>query len=180
MNPEVHKIIDQIKNESNFFTKAHLLEFLRKQYEVPVKDLAQALSLQSSSISHILRLNKLPDIMIDGYSSQMVSISHLFIIARLSTHEQMMQAYEKVLADSLNTAQTEVLVRDLLYHVSSKGTKIEKSKIDEVRESIGKGKKDVQVKVVQTRIKGTLSIEVKGNLAETTQELEKFLTKLNK
>jgi hypothetical protein len=85
MSPDVDPVIEQIKSETNFITKAKLLRFLTVDKEIKIKDISQRLSMKESYVCHILRLNKLNDMIVDGYYSKLISISHLFIISRLHT-----------------------------------------------------------------------------------------------
>ena len=64
---EKDKLVEQIKNETDIFNKAKLIEFIIKQKKERIVDLAKKLSMKPSYICHILRLNRLPDLVIDGY-----------------------------------------------------------------------------------------------------------------
>lgn len=175
MKEEDLKIIQQIKEEPDFFNKAKLIQYISHEREVPIKDIASHLEMQSSYVCHIMRLNKLPPLIIDGYYSKLVSLSHLYIIARLKTQEDMIKAYETVLSDSLTALQTERLVREVLFSVSSVGEKLSREEIEVFTENVRKGKKAVSVSILQTRIKGRVAIEVKGNLEQTTQWIRQFI-----
>jgi len=101
MNDQVNSIIEQIKKEEDIFTKAKLIKFLRKKKDIPLKDIARKLQLTSSYVCHILRLNNLPEIIVDGYYSKQITISHLFILSRVKDKNKLISIYEKVLTDSL-------------------------------------------------------------------------------
>ena len=79
MHEDIEAIYEQIKKEENFITKAKLLRFLVVDKEIRIKDISKKIGIKESYICHILRLNKLTDMIVDGYYSKLISISHLFI-----------------------------------------------------------------------------------------------------
>lgn len=179
MPEEVSTIIEQIKQEQDFFKKATLLEFLKTQRKVRIKDLSTYLEMKPAYICHIMRLNKLPEIIKDGYYSKLVSISHLFILARLSSQNDMISAYEEVLGRNLTALQTDELVRSYLYKVTSNGEYISGEEVNEIIERIKKNHSDIHIKITQTRIKGKILIEVKGGLDLSSNIIRKIIQKLD-
>ena len=179
MQEDISPIIEQVKIEADFFKKADLLNFLKTQKKVRIKDLSKLLDIKPSYLCHILRLNKLPDIIRDGHYSKMVSISHLFIIARLSNQTDMLTVYEKVLGENLTALQTDELVRQFLYSVSSDGEYISAQEIEQYIGRIKKSHNDLHIKVTQTRVKGKILIEVKGGLERSTETIRKIIKKLD-
>jgi predicted RNA-binding protein with RPS1 domain len=86
----------------------------------------------------------------------------------------MIKVYEKILEKNLTISETENLVRELLYQVKNQGTYLsseEKSRFVKSIESLGD---NVKAKLIQTRVKGKLIIEIKGNLKETTEVLKRI------
>lgn len=179
MQDDVSPIIEQLKTEADFFKKAQLLDFLKAQKKVRIKDLSAKLEMKPAYVCHILRLNKLPDIIKDGYYSKMVSISHLFIIARLNNQNDMLSVYEKVLGENLTALQTDEEVRRLLYSVSSGGEYIPSEELNKHIGSIKKVHADLHIKITQTRVKGKILIEVKGGLERSTETIRKIMKKLD-
>ena len=178
MSDDVSSIIEQVKTENDFFKRAYLLDVLKKQHKVRIKDLSKSLDMKPAYICHILRLNKLPEIIKDGYYSQFVSVSHLFIIARLSNHADMLTVYEKVLGKGLTALQTDELVREVLYSVYAGGEHIPAHEVKQQIERIKQTNEDIHIKITQTRVKGKIVIEVKGGLQHTTPVIRKIIQKL--
>ncbi len=178
MPDEVSSIIEQIKIEQDFFKKATLLEYLKIQKKVRIKDLSRLLNMKAAYICHILRLNKLPDIIKDGYYSKMVSVSHLFIIARLNSHADMLTAYEAVLGGNMTALQTDELIRSLLYKVTSDGQYIPGEELDGFIQRIKTKHSNLLVKITQTRVKGKITLEVKGGLENSTTTIRSLIKKL--
>lgn len=177
MDEDVPSIIERIKQSDDIFEKAKMMQYLRDEESVRPVELAQMLHMQPSYISHYLRLLKLPEIIVDGYYSRLVSSSHLFIIARLHSYDAMVDVYERVLAENLTSAQTEEAVRETLYDTKTTGDRFSETEIAQLKEDLQKLLGDVTVKVVQTRIKSKVTIEAKGSLDKTTKKLRRLLKK---
>ena len=175
---DVQNTLDIIKKEQDFFKKARLLEFLKNEKKMRIKDLSSSLELKQSYVCHILRLNKLPPIIVDGYYSKLVSISHLFILARLKNEADMVKAYEQVLTESLTALQTDELVRSILYNVATEGEKLPQYELREFNDRLSILFKHLQLKVVQTRVRGRLILEVRGGYKTTTPVLKKVMQRL--
>jgi hypothetical protein len=178
MTNEPAHIIEQIKNELDIFKKAHLIESLKREKEMRIKEIANKLGMKSSNVCHFLRLNKLPSIVVDGYYGKFISKSHLFIIARLPNQDKMLQIYETVLAKDLTAAETEEMIREELYQIKSEGEYLRKGEIAEFERKMKLKNKKIYTKVIQSRTHGKLIIEVKGNLFTTTTILKGLMDEL--
>lgn len=171
---EINKLYDEFNNEKDHFKKSNLLHKLTKEYDLKLSEISKNIKLSPSYISHIMRLKKLPDLIIDGYYSNQISITHLYIISRLLEVNDMIQIYEKVLTNNLTTLETDDLVRQKLYGVKSEGTYLlddDKNIIIEKLNNILAGK----IKIVQTRVKSKIIIELKGSLKETSDKIKKLI-----
>ena len=118
---EEDNLIESIKKETDVMQKVRLLTHLTKTLDVKIIDIARKINVKSSYICHLLRLKRLPEAIVDGYYSNSISLSHLFIISRIKDKTKMIDVYEKVLADSLTVKATEELVRDILYGIKTEG-----------------------------------------------------------
>lgn len=178
MNSASEKILNEIRAEKDVFIQAKKLLFLNEKENIRIVDLAKALGKQSAYICHLLRLNRLPDIIIDGYYSKMISLSHLFILSRIKDKEKLMTAYEKILGENFTIVQTEELVREILHQVNSQGKYLDEQEKNVFVNSMANISSDLKVKVIQTRIKSKIFFEIKGNLEKTTKVLRKLIEKL--
>lgn len=180
MNNDVDKIIQQINQEKDIINKAKYLSFLVKDKQQRIIDLSKRLKLKSSYLCHLLRLNKLLPTIVDGYYSNLISISHLFVISRVKDKKKMLEVYEKILAKNLTVAQTEELVREINYNTKTKGKYLSPEEklryIDKFRSMW----QNFKLKIIQTQIKGKIIFEKRGNLEETTAVLKEILEKLTK
>lgn len=179
MNQNIDSVLTQIKNSQDYFEKARLILLLKREKGIRIIEISKKLAIKPAYISHIIRLNRLPDFVKDGYYSKLISISHLFIISRLKTDKQIMEVYEKVLADNFTTQQTEELIREMLYQIKDRGEYLSSTEKENFTKSYEK-KDNIKVRIVQSRLKGKIIIEVKGNLEKTSGELKKIIGLLQK
>lgn len=176
---EIKNIYDEFNAEKDHFKKSKLLHKLSKEFNIKLEEIGKNINLSPSYISHIMRLIKLPDLIIDGYYSNQITITHLYIISRLTSVKDMVDVYEKVLTTNMTTLETDDIVRQKLYGIKPDGEylKIEEknSLLNKLNNLIG-GKN----KLIQTRIKTKLVIELFGNLKETSEKIKKLIEVLNK
>jgi len=173
MEQDIIEYVEQIKKETDYFGKTKLINFLIHQKNVKVKDLAAALGLKPSYLCHVMRLNKLSEIVMDGYYSKLISMSHLFVISLLKSETDIMDIYEIVLRDNLTVLQTEELVREKLHGASSQGEYVEKNKIQGLISKIKKNF-NAETKITQTRMKTKLLIEWKESKENRKQDVERM------
>lgn len=170
--------VEAILKQKDHFHKARLIQTLRDENKLTIKELSQHLQMKPAYVCHYLRLLKLPSIVIDGYYSNMVSATHLYILARLKTEQDMIQAYEEVLAKNLTSQQTEEMVREKLYGIATSTERLSKDEIKDYTRQIEELYRGIELKVVQTRIKGKIICEVKGDTAKSTKLLKEIMDKL--
>lgn len=178
MAPTTEEFIQKIKDSNDFFFKAKLLLHLKKDRQILNKDLAKMLGIKPSYLCHILRLNRLPEMVVDSYYSKQISISHLFILSRLKDPKNIFSAFEKILKNNLTVGKTEYLVREIIYSLKSDGKYLQKKETDEKIRLIKERYPDVGIELIQSRVRSKIIIEVKGSLAKSSPLLKDFLKKL--
>lgn len=174
----MEETIEKIKKEEDIFSKAKLIKYLLEEKSIKVIDLAKRLSITSSYLCHLNRLNKLPDIVVDGYYSKLISVSYLFLISRVKDEKKLIEIYEKVLSDNLTIRKTEDLIREVVYEVKNKGNYIKPKEKNELLNRIKEKVPNAEVRVHQTRTKGTIFLEIKGNLEKTSGLIKEIFRKL--
>lgn len=179
MNIDLHQYIEQINMEADIFAKAKLIKVLVYEKKVRIVDVSKSLGKTSSYICHLLRLSILPDMIIDGYYSELISISHLFIISRIKDQKKLLEVYEQLLKGNFTVQQTEELVREVLYGIQKSGKRLEKEELMTLINKIKEKDIDIGIKAIQTRIKGKIILEAKGNLETSSKALKMLLTKLS-
>ncbi|MBI4009468.1 hypothetical protein HY357_04490 [Candidatus Roizmanbacteria bacterium] len=175
---QVDALIKSIKDEADILQKVKRLDNVIKESDITIKEVADKLGVKSSYVCHLLRINRLPEAVIDGYYSDTISLSHLFIISRIKDRAKMLEVYEKVLAESLTVKGTEELVRDVLYGIKSRGDYITSEEKNSFIQKLRSIKKNLYLKIIQTRIKSKIELEIKGDLEQTSKILRSLLKNL--
>lgn len=176
LSNDLDKKIETIRLEQNILHKAKLIYELLRSEDLRLKDLAQRLNMKSPYLCHLLRLRKLPDIIMDGFYSKQISLSHLFIISRLPDKEKMIQAYEKILSESLTAKKTEEIIREMLFGIKTKGDYIRSDEKSEFVNALTTRDKHLSAELIQSRIKSKLTIEMKGDLELTTKAMKSLMS----
>lgn len=179
MSNDVDGVIEKIKKESDVFSKARLIAHLLKTKDVRVVDLAKKLNINPSYVCHLNRLNRLPDIIIDAYYSKLVTVSHLFLLSRISDFKKTVEIYDQILSGSLSVKQTEERIREHLYGVKNKGSYIKDNEREKIESGIAKKYPGVTAKIIQTRMYGKLKLEVKGGMDISSKLLKEIGRKLS-
>lgn len=173
---DLNALAEEFASLKDPFKKADFLIEIEKK-GIATKNFAKVLGVNKSYLSHFKRLRKLPDLIIDGFYAGSITLSHLFVISRLSDRNQMIFLYEKVLRENLSVKDTENEVRRILYSIEDGNGKYfpDKKKKDIINLIKEKLEKELDVKIIQTRVKLKIIMEAKGNLRATNKFLEKFI-----
>jgi len=172
-NSSVDKLFENLLQEKDTIAKAQLISILHTDREISLKEIASKLKTHPSYISHYLRIIQLPSIVLDGYYAKHISSAHLFILSRLKNEETIIRAYKEILAKNLNTSQAEELIRELKFTITTTNKMLGKVRMEEIIKDIKDQFPGVEVKLVQSRIKGKLVLEFKGDTEETSAFLKK-------
>ena len=178
MSQEIDDLITSIKEEKDVFSKANQIADIIKEKNLKIIELAKKLNQTSSYICHLLRLNKLPEIIVDSYYSKSINISHLFILSRINNQEKMLQAFEEILKKSLTVIATEELVREYLYGIKTKGNHLRLKVKEEILKKFLEKYPEAKIKIIQTRVKSKIIIEIKGDLTETSKAISDITNQL--
>lgn len=179
MIQDLSSLVNQIKAEKDIFQKYRLIEYLMKEKNLRITDVSNKIGYKPSYICHLIRLKKVPDVVVDGYYSKSISSSHIYVLSRLNDVKQMIDLYEKILSENFTVRQTEMAVREYLYQVKSIGKYINKENVMKLTKKIKEKYPDANVQVIQTRIKGRILIEIKGNLEVSSKTIKHLLEKLS-
>lgn len=155
--------IELIKHQKSPFDKARLMHELIEQEGVTISSLAHHLQLSPSQISTLLSFRTIPESIRDAYFSQLITATHVRLFARLKNQDDMMALYEECLARNLSSTALEMRVREVLHGV----TPDDDSAPDTMYARILQAKvhmrdPDVQVRVVQTKIRTKVTFELKA------------------
>ena len=89
MGEDINSLYLSFKEEKDLFKKVKSLTALRKEKNISLIEISKNVGLSPSYLSHMIRLNKLPELILDGYYSNLISVTHLYIISRLKNIKDM-------------------------------------------------------------------------------------------
>lgn len=170
--------IERIKKETDIFSKAKLIKYLLREKNIKLLDLAKKLHITPSYLCHLNRLNRLPEIIVDGYYSKLIKLSHLFVISRVKEEDKLIKIYEQVLSNNLTIKQTEDLIREIVYEIKDKGNFINKDEKEKLLTQVKEKYNGVIFQITQSRTRAKVLIEIKGSLEETSKKIKKIISGL--
>lgn len=175
----IEETITKLQDEKDAVVRAKLIHYLHVERALSLKEISTKLDLHPSYISHYLRILQLPDIVLDGYYAKQVSSAHLFILSRLKEEKEIIEAYQTILAKSLTSAQTEELIREIKFTVETTDGMLTKEQKEAMLADIQDAFPDAELKIIQTRVKGKLVLELTGDTTQTTAFLREVKAKLS-
>lgn len=180
MKPDIENIYKKIRSESDPIEKSKLLTILHSDKEITITSIARELGYTIAHVSNLLRISRLPDLILDGYYSGLVQYTHLLLLSRLKNQNDMVEAYELTLEQSLTTALLEDYVREKLYNIGTFPDKIDNQTVDAIRNFFSTLDPDIHTKVIQTRLRAKIIVSFEGNTKVTTSLLNKLSSQLKK
>ncbi len=175
MSDDVRAMLSRIKSETDIFSQAKLIAFLHREKQLPIKEIAAGLNYTSAYVCHLIRLNRVPEMVRDGYYSKIMKKSHLLILSRLKTGAQMIALYEKIVSQNFTVTQTEMAVREQLYGLKTVGSYLPREVIEQMRQQIRRVDPRLDLSIKQSRIHSKLTVEIKGTLESTTPLLKRLI-----
>ncbi len=179
MRVNVEEVLRTIHEQSDPIVQAELIDNAVNA-GIRVVQIANELDMSSSYVSHLRRLKKLPPLIINGYYDKTISLSHLFILSRLTTHEEMTFVYEEILTQNLSASQSERRVFELNSGKKIVGKKLSKDQLTRLEKIIESIDPLISVGTIQTRRKGEIVISFNGSLEKTSEVFEKIKNQLEK
>lgn len=179
MRVNVEEILKTIHEQPDPIVQAELID-KAVNAGIKVVQIAHELDMSSSYVSHLRRLKKLPTLIINGYYDKTISLSHLFILSRLSSPDEMTLVYEEILTQNLSASQSERRVFELTSGKKIAGKKFPKEWFTQLEKTITSIAPSIEVSTIQTRRKGEIVISFKGSLEQTSAVFEKIKTHLEK
>lgn len=175
---EIESVYQEITKTKDPLKKAHLINRLKLDYQLKIKDIATRLNTKSPNISNLLRIIRLPDLVLDGYYSGVITLTHLQIISRLNNINDIIKVYEQVIRHDGSTQFTEKLVFEKLFQDKPEGEKIDNITLNDFIKSIKLIHPEYKIQLIQTQKKATLTISLKGNRKKTTPLIKKLIEKV--
>ena len=178
MTASVDELISSFKKEEDCLKKAKYLAILHRDHQLTLKEIAKKIVFDQSYVSHYLRILKLPNLVIDGYYAKNISCAHLMILSRLDNEKDIIDSYRLILEKSLSTTQTETIIRNKKYHVSTSETRLDPDRIRQMKKKFEKNYPDTKIEILQSRIRGKITIEIKSDTKISSKQIERVFNKL--
>lgn len=173
-------LIRKLQEQTDAVERAKIIRHLHEDKELSLKEISTYLKKHSTYVSHYLRILDLPEIVLDGYYAKQISSAHLFILSRLKEKADILKAYESILAKNLTSAQTEELIREIKYSVATTQDQLSTAQIASITRLISKAFPGVELKIIQTRVKGKIVLELKGETKKTSEFIKDIADMLTK
>jgi len=171
------ELLSKLKLEDDIIRKARLIELLYRDKALSFKEISANIGRHPSYISHIIRLLKIPQLVVDGYYSGSVSATHLLIISRLQNEQQIIEAYEEILKNDLTAGQAEMLIRQLKFDVNSDDHLTSPKQLNLKAKKL-QNQLEGRVRILQSRVRAKIIIEHRGTTLETTEFIDKIVDAL--
>ncbi len=167
MNTQAQYLLNELSTLTDIFEVSRIILTLRREHEVPIKEIAKHMGKHSTYVSHVMRVHKLPAIVVDGYYAGQISATHLVILSRLDDQEDMVEAYRTILRDELTVQGVELLVRQFKYGITD-DTKTMSPKELSILEDRLTDVYSAKVRVIQSKVRAKISIEKRGSPEATS------------
>lgn len=164
--------------------RAQAFQQLQREFSFSVADIARRVSKSSSYVSNTLKLLTLPDAIKDGLLGGSISEGHARAISGILDPFTMVLVYKRILKESASVRRAEELSRhakesshDPKSHIVPGTYAIDKTKLKQWEKTIqGMLAAKSQLKLVRTDRQTKISITLKGDVEQTQQDLEKFMS----
>lgn len=175
-------IVENVQREDlNPIERAQSFERLIEEFGLPVSEIAKRIGKSDSYVSNTLRLLALPDAIKDGLMSGAITEGHARAIAGLGDVKLMVEAYKKILADSISVRGAEDLARrvksEIQKKVHSRVQRIHNEELDKIASDLAQAV-DGLVKITQSKVEARLVLVIRGNLEKTSQMIKAIHQKL--
>lgn len=177
MDHTISSAVELFKSTSDIFKQAQLTQFLYREKQLRLNEISRLTNVNPSYLSQILPVLDLPEYVLDGYYGNQIHNTHIRLLARLGSEQDVQHAYREILENKLSTSKTEELIRRLLHHVSPSSISISPKELTEFENKLSE-KLDAKVTIKQSKIEARIQIKIKGNTEISTKILREVIDKL--
>lgn len=162
MNTQAQYLLNELSKQTDIFEISRTILTLRREHEIPLKEIAKYIGKHQTYVSHVMRVQKLPAIVVDGYYAGQISATHLVILSRLDNQEDMVEAYRTILRDELTVQGVELLVRQFKYGISDDTKTMSPKELGILADRLN-DLYSAKVRIVQSKVRAKISIEKRGS-----------------
>lgn len=177
MDPTSLSLVHRLKAEEDIVAFAKILHQLRYDREISLTQIAKEVGKSPSYLSHLLRINKIPQMVIDGYYGGHLSATHLIALSRLETDEDIREVYERILRENLTLPRLDEIIREYKYGVVPDPHMIDPHMLRKTEKELTKIL-EAKVKIVQTRVRTRIIVEKRGSVMFTSTFIRNVIDKL--
>ncbi|MFH1601840.1 MAG: ParB/RepB/Spo0J family partition protein [Candidatus Shapirobacteria bacterium] len=174
------------RKELNPLERGRALKRLRDEMGLTWANIAENIGKSVAYVVNSVRLLDLPDALKDGLLSGLITEGHARALGGIEDTRAMIEAYKTVLKEKASVRRAEEISRltkeasrdeqgEELNHVLSK------KEMNELTSKIKEGLSplDVEVDFIHTRTRGSISLQLRGRIAQTRRFLESVAQKIS-
>lgn len=178
MNVRFTSLVELILKTDDPIEKGRFLKKLREESNLRITEIASLTDYTPSHVTNLVRLCKLPDLILDGYYAGDIKYTHLLLLSRLPDENSMKRVYEKILSENITTAELQDIVRYEIHGIATEGEKVQQEVVNNISNSFKQIDQDISVNVIQTKVQATIIMKVKGNNKKTSSTLMKIAKRI--
>ncbi|OIP57783.1 MAG: chromosome partitioning protein ParB [Candidatus Levybacteria bacterium CG_4_10_14_0_2_um_filter_36_16] len=177
-------IVENVQREDlNPIERAQAYKRLIDEFGISVTEVAKRVGKSLPYISNTIRLLSLPDAIKDALAAGVITEGHVRPLISIGDSKLMLAAFKRILIEGISVRGAEEVARQVKSEIQQKEPQKKKDKIyipeqDEMAKALVEKYGYSRVQFDQSRVRGRVVIEIKGNEEETSQKLKSLYGKL--
>lgn len=177
-------IVENVQREDlNPVERAQAYKRLIDEFGISVTEVAKRVGKSLPYISNTIRLLSLPDAIKDALAAGVITEGHVRPLISIGDPKLMLAAFKRILIEGISVRGAEEVARQVKSEIQQKEPQKKKDKIyipeqDEMAKALVEKHGYSRVQFDQSRVRGRVIIEIKGNEEETGQKLKRLYEKL--
>lgn len=177
-------IVENVQREDlNPIEKALAYKRLIDEFGLGTNEVAKRVGKSAPAVSNTMRLLSLPDAIKDALVAGVISEGHVRPLVSIGDQRLMLDLFKKILKENSTVRQTEDMARRTKSEVEKKEPRSKQDRLwvpelDEMAKKTEQLLDLSKVAIYQSRGLARFSIEIKGDVEETTQKIKEIYKKL--
>ncbi|HEV2340139.1 MAG TPA: ParB/RepB/Spo0J family partition protein [Patescibacteria group bacterium] len=176
-------IVENVQREDlNPIERALAYKRLIDEFGLGTNDVARKVGKSAPTVSNTIRLLALPDAIKDALVAGVITEGHVRPLISLGDPSLMLDLFKRILKENSTVRQTEDLARAAKGEAEKRNPKVKDKlyipELDEIAQSIKTQYNFHKVNLSQSRSLTRLVIEIKGDPADTTPQIQDVVKKL--
>jgi len=173
------------RQQLNPLERARALKRLHDDLGISWSGIGEKIGKSVAYVVNTVKLLELPDALKDGLLSKLITEGHARALGGIQDTRLMIEAYKAVLKEKASVRRAEEIAR-LLKEQTREGSEENKEFVfskKEVNQLINRIKDqfsplEIEIEVIHTRVRGKISLELRGKIPQTKKFLEKISEKI--